>query len=272
MWTGWDYLGDAGIGAFCYDSVGTKDKEYPALLAGSGVIDITGQQRPEVWLNKAVFGLSRDPYIGVEPVTHSQEGRLISAWRYSDAVRSWSWAGCEGKKAELVIYADAAKVEVFLNGESIGEKPVEECQAKFETVYQPGELLAVAYGADGAEVGRDTLRTAADETVLDIKEDKKILAADGQELCYIDISLADRQGIIKTSEERTVTVVVEGAGTLADLGNANPYNEETYKNSFHKTYYGRVQAVVRSGYVAGEIVVTISAAGCESRKVILQVV
>lgn len=272
MWTGWDYIGEAGVGAFCYDSVGTKDKEYPALLAGSGVIDITGQQRPEVWLNKIVFGIEKGPYIGVEPVTHSHEGRLISAWRYSDAVRSWSWAGCEGKKAELIVYADAVRVEIFLNGQLIDAKPVEECQAKFETVYQPGELMAISYNEDGIEVGRDILRTAGRETVINVQADKKVLAANGQDLCYVDIALADVEGIIKTSKEQVVTVDVEGAGTLAGLGNANPYNEESYQNRSHKTYYGKVQAVIRSGYEPGEIGIVVSTSGCVDKKILLQVI
>lgn len=69
-----------GIGAFCYDSIGTPDKVYPFLLANSGVIDILGNPRPEVWLNKAAYGLSKAPYIGVEPVTHAEENHTISAW------------------------------------------------------------------------------------------------------------------------------------------------------------------------------------------------
>ena len=265
MWTGWDYLGEAGIGAFCYDSVGTKDKDYPALLAGSGVIDILGHPRPEVWLNKAVFGVDKGPYIGVEPVTHSHENRLISAWRFSDAVHSWSWAGCEGRKAELIIYADAASVEVRLNGVSIGRKRVEGCRAKFETVYQPGVLEAAAYGENGSEIGRDRLATAGAETVLTVRASKESLTADGQGLCYLDISLADGAGTVKTSEDRPVTVAVEGAGVLAGLGSAAPFNEEPYTDSTHRTYYGRIQAVIRSGYAPGTVRVAISAPGCRTK-------
>lgn len=263
MWTGWDYIGEAGVGAFCYDSVGTKDKEYPALLAGSGVIDITGNPRPEVWLNKAVFGLPRGPYIGVEPVTHAGEGRLISAWRFSDAVHSWSWAGCEGRPAEVVVYADAAEVELLVNGRSAGRQAVEACQAKFTAEYQPGKIEAVAYDADGAVCGREELATAGEETRLTVIPSKTVLAADGQDLCYLDILLTDDTGIVKASEDRAVTVSVEGAGSLAGFGSAAPFNEEAYTGTVHRTYYGRVQAVVRAGCQPGEISVSVEAGDCK---------
>ena len=262
MWTGWDYLGEAGIGAFCYDSVGTKDKAYPALLAGSGVIDITGHPRPEVWLNKAVFGLSGGPYIGVEPVTHAGENRLISAWRFSDAVHSWSWAGCEGRQAQVVVYADAAWVELLVNGRSAGREKVEECQARFTVEYRPGKIEAVAYDGAGAVCGRDELVTAGAETVLTVIPGKTVLAADGQDICYLDILLTDTAGTVKASEDRTVTVTVEGPGSLAGFGSADPFNEESYLGNTHRTYYGRAQAVIRAGRQPGRLTVSVEAPGC----------
>lgn len=272
MWTGWDYIGEAGVGAFCYDSVGTPDHAYPFLLAGSGVIDILGHPRPEVWLNKAVFGLTKAPYIGVEPVTHADENYTISAWRYSDAVHSWSWEGCEGKRAKIVVYADAAEVELYLNGVSLGRKNVSECQVQFETVYQPGELTAVAYAEDGTEQGRDTLKSAGTKNCLTVQAEKQQLLADGQDLCYVDIRLTDEQGVLKASQDKPVTVCVEGAAILAGLGSAAPCTEETFTTNQATTYYGKVLAAVRAGYEPGEVVIKVSAEGYESREILLSVV
>ena len=271
MWTGWDYLGEAGIGAFCYDSVGTTDKAYPFLLAGSGVIDILGYPRPEVWLNKAAFGLCKEPYIGVEPVTHADENHTISAWRYSDAVHSWSWEGCEGKKAKVIVYADASEVELVLNGVSCGRKKPEECQCAFELEYQPGELLAIAYGEDGREQGRDILKTADCENILDVIVEKESMSADGQDLCYVNIALADKAGIVKASQDTRITVDVVGAAALAGLGSAAPCTEEKYTANNTMTYYGQALAVLRAGYEAGEVLVRVSAEGYEERVIRLRV-
>ncbi len=271
IWTGWDYIGEAGVGAFCYDSVGTKDKEYPFLLAGSGIIDILGHQRPEVWLNKAVYGLTDAPYIGVEPLTHANENHIISAWRYSDAVHSWSWVGCEGRKADIVVYCRAPMVELFLNGVSLGKKATNACQAKFETVYEKGTLLAVSYDANGNVLGKDELKTGEGKTRLEVVPDKHILCACGQDLCYLEIALVADDGTVLASSDREITVNVTGNGTLAGFGNAAPCTEEIYTDNVHTTFYGRNLAVIRGGTTSGNICVTISANGCEDVNLTLEV-
>lgn len=265
IWTGWDYLGEAGIGSFCYDSIGTKDKDYPFLLAGSGIIDILGNCRPEVWLNKAVYGLTNAPYIGVEPITHAHENHIISAWRYSDAVHSWSWAGCEGRKADIVVYCNAPYVELILNGVSLGKKQTKECQVKFETSYVAGTLTAISYDDDGNVLGKDELCTASSDTVLKLTAEKDTLIADGQDLCYINIDLADENGITKASEDRMLTITVEGEGQLIGFGNAAPCTEEVYTDNVHSTFYGKCLAVVRSTENEGTISITVSADDLSSK-------
>lgn len=267
IWTGWDYLGEAGVGAFCYDSIGTKDKDYPFLLAGSGIIDILGHHRPEVWLNRAVYGLTDAPYIGVEPVTHANENHIISAWRFSDAVHSWSWEGCEGWNAEIIVYCRAPWVELFQNGISLGKKQTSECQVKFETTYMPGSLIAISYDESGNELGRDALQTATGETQLQLVADKSMLNADGQDLCYLKIDLVGENGVVKASEDREVTITVEGAGILAGFGNAAPCTEEIYTDATHSTYYGRCMAVIRTTTDAGDIRISVSAPNCRTTQI-----
>jgi beta-galactosidase len=50
--------------------------------------------------------------------------------------------------------------------------------ATFETVYKPGELIAVGRTA-GVEDGRMTLQTAGDEIVITAQVDREQLQADG---------------------------------------------------------------------------------------------
>ncbi len=271
IWTGWDYLGEAGIGAFCYDSVGTKDKEYPFLLAGSGTIDILGNCRPDVWLNKASYNLTSSPYIGVEPLTHAHENHIISAWRYSDAVHSWSWSGCEGRTAVIVVYCNAPTVELFKDGVSLGKKTPVECQATYETEYFGGTLTAVSYDEKGNILGKDELVTANKETVLQLIPDKTILSSDGHDLCHLEINLADENGTVKASEDRLVTVTVSGAGELIGFGNASPCTEELYTDNVHTTYYGRSLAVIRSNTNGGTITVKVSAENCNEETITIKV-
>ncbi len=271
MWVGWDYLGESGIGAIGYESRGGMSKEYPYLLADSGIIDITGYMRPEVYFSKIVWGQYKKPYIGVEPLSHSEEKRIFSMWRDSDSIHSWSWNGYENKKARVIVYANAHKVELLLNGKSLGTAKVKSFRAKFNTVYKPGKLTAIAYDVSGKELGSDTLQTAKPETYLTLSPEQDIISTNGKELAYVNILLTDKDGQIKPAIDKSITIAVEGCGTLIGFGSANPYTEETFASTSHETYYGRAQAVLRAGNETGEIKVKVSCDGLESKEIVLKV-
>ncbi len=271
MWTGWDYLGEAGLGAIGYsgnDANGMIMKKYPYLLSDCGVIDICGWYRPEVWLNRAAWKIiGENPYIGVEPVTMAKQRQLRSMWRKSDAVHSWSWHGCEGWTARIVVYSGAASVELLLNGKSLGKKAVKEKEVHFKTKYVPGQLVAINYDSNGVEIGRDNLKTASDATQLTLMAETNEISANGQDLAYLNIYLTDSEGEIKPAIDKAINVTVEGKGVLQGLGSANPCTEERFTTGRSKTYYGRALAVIRAGYEPGDIYVTVKAQGIGSKTV-----
>lgn len=272
MWTSWDYLGEAGIGTIQYKSFKQPGNDGMIVSGGCGIVDICGKQRPEVEWGKIIWGLRDTPAIGVDPVTHSGDKMSASMWRDTDAVESWSWAGYEGRKTKVVVYSDAAKVELKVNEKSYGKKTVKECKAFFKGVeYQPGRIEAIAYDASGREVSRSELRTAAGATSLKLTPEKVSLCANGQDLCYLNIDLVGEYGITKASEDRKVTVKVEGAGTLQALGSARPNMSENFYSDTHTTYYGKALAVIRAGYEPGEITVTVSAEGLEPQTLNVEV-
>ena len=139
MWTAWDYLGEAGIGAWTYHKDGcTFDKPYPWLLADAGAIDILGHPGAEAAYAEVVWGLRKEPYIGVMPPNHPGEELYKATWRGTNAVASWCWMGCEGNTATVEVYADAHMVELILNGDCVGKKEITDFKAEFELAYEPG--------------------------------------------------------------------------------------------------------------------------------------
>ena len=199
----------------------------------------------------------------MEPLTHAGENHIISAWRFSDAVHSWSWAGCEGRTAEIVVYSGGAEVELIQDGTSLGRQSLVECQAGFSTIYRPGILTAVAYDAEGNELGRDVLQSAQGDIHLTLTPDKTEMTADGQDLCYLDIDLRGENNVLETGMDREITLTVEGTAVLAGFGSAAPCTTESYVDNRHRTYYGRAQAVLRAGTESGKAVITVCAPGCE---------
>jgi hypothetical protein len=141
----------------------------------------------------------------------------------------------------------------------------------FKTVYQPGELTAVSYDNRGREIGRKTLHTAGDEDVLTVHAEQHEIRANAEDLAYINIAITDKNGIIKVLREDKVTVLVEGAGTLAAFGSSSGRTEETYHQATHSAHEGRLLVIVRAGYEPGKITMKISADGFESKEVEISV-
>lgn len=245
VWAGMDYIGEAGIGAWEYSDYAPNGQMDPGwLTAGSGRIDILGYPNGEALYTKVVFEKQKGPFIAVRPVY--QKGKHSpSAWKMTDAMESWSWPGCEGDRASVEVYARADMVELFVNGKSVGKKRMKNtCNVTFKTIYESGNIMAIAYDASGAEMGRHMLRTAGAETMLSILPEKESVAAG--ELEFIQLRYTDVAGIWKPMERHRIKVSVEN-GTLEGFGNACPYNPDGYWKDVTETYYGEAMAVVRAG-------------------------
>ena len=269
MWTGWDYLGEAGIGTVRYRSYNNNGL---IISGGCGVVDICGKQRPEVQWNRLIWGLTDQPGIGVEPYTHAGEAHTQAMWRDTDAVGSWAWDGCEGKKQTVTVYSNGATAELLVNGRSYGRKKVRENKSIFKRVaYEPGTVEAVSYDAYGKETGRTSLVSAAGNTVLRVIPEKPVLKADGQDLCFLRIELTGENGVIRSASDRQLKVEVTGAGTLQAFGSARPNMKEDFISGTHTTFLGQALAVVRAGNDKGEIRVRVSGDGLEDREMVLTV-
>ncbi|TVZ04591.1 glycoside hydrolase family 2 protein [Trebonia kvetii] len=265
-WTGWDYLGEAGIGRPQYATAdGTQPgfaAPYPWLLAGCGDIDITGHRRPASYYRQIVFGLRDQPYLAVRRPEHHGKTWTGTPWAWSDSIASWTWPGSEGAPVTVEVYSDADEVELFLNGRSLGRKPAGDShrfRAEFETVYQPGELFAVAY-TGGTETGRHTVRSATGPVRLRAETDRQVISAG--DLAYVALILTDAAGTRYTIADRPVGIEVTGPGVLLGFGSANPSTEERFDATEHRTYDGRALAVLRATG-AGKIRLTATAAECE---------
>ncbi|MDN5570419.1 MAG: DUF4982 domain-containing protein [Propionibacteriaceae bacterium] len=263
-WTGWDYLGEVGIGAVAYaddpDAVAALEREYPSLTAWCGDLDLTGWRRPVSFYREIVFGLRSEPYVAVQrPACHGREISYQSPWAWSDAVSSWTWPGSEGRPVVVEVYADADEVALLLDGAEVGRAGVGDVrpyQATLEITYAPGTLTALALRG-GVEVGRTAVVTGGAPT-LTASADRTRLRADGSDLAHVALEWRDADGVLDTTADAPVTVEVSGAGVLAGMCSANPKTAERFDASTWRTFDGRALAVVRPTG-PGAITVTVSA-------------
>ncbi len=274
MWTSWDYLGESAIGTIHYKDKKTKQATEEGLIisGGAGIIDICGKQRPEVGWGKLIWNLTDQPSMGVDPLTHVDDFRQASMWRDTDAIASWSWPGYEGRKSDVTVYSATPTVDLYVNGKKVASGKTKEDKIVFKGItYEPGKIEAAAIEASGREIGRCALVSAEGEMMISLKPDKKVLKANGQDLCFVDIDLTGENGETISSRDQKLTVKVEGPACLQGFGSARPHMAENFYSDTHTTFYGKALAVIRAGYEEGTVKVTVSGEGLEDQSFEIQV-
>ena len=248
-WTGWDYIGEAGVGIPAYKwGEGGFGAGFPAQLAYPGDFDITGFRRPASYYREAVFGLSKKPYIAVQNPTHYGEFLIKTPWVISDSTANWNWNGMEGKPAIVEVYAQGDEVELFLNETSLGKKPAGKeagFRTLFETTYEPGTLVAVSY-ENGQEIGRNELATAGAERVLAVEQEVYAgLKHSEQELVYVQVEMRDQNGVLAADDNQKITLSVDGEVEVLGFGSGNPKPNYNFNEGVTELFGGRAQIIIK---------------------------
>lgn len=248
-WTGWDYIGEAGVGKNDYQMTHAMYGPWPWFLAYCGDIDLIGDRRPQSYYREIAYGIRKTPYLCVERPEHYGQPRCTTNWTWPDVIESWTWPGFEGKQIHAEVYADADEVVLQLNGEEIAREAVGNSgfpyKAVFNLHYMPGELSAVSL-KKGVATGTVSLRTAETAKAIAIQADRRSAPADGMSLFYLEISLVDEYGQLNRSHDREITVSVHGPVELGGFGSAKPDSLEGFYECRHQTFDGRALLVLRT--------------------------
>lgn len=260
-WTGWDYIGEAGVGIPAYKwGEGGFGAAFPAQLAYPGDFDITGFRRPASYYREAVFGLRKKPYIAVQNPTHYGEFLIKTPWVISDATASWNWDGMEGKPAIVEVYAQGDEVELLLNGTSLGKKAAGKeagFRTLFETTYEPGTLIAISY-ENGQEIGRSELATAGAERALCVEKEEYVgLKNAKQELVYVQVEMRDQNGVLASDDNQKITLSVDGEVEVLGFGSGNPKPNYNFNEGTTELFGGRAQIIVKKP--EGKVTLTVTA-------------
>jgi beta-galactosidase len=266
VWTAFDYIGEASIGWRGYFQ---KQNFFPWSIAYCGDLDICGRKRAQSYY-RDVLWKENQLSIWINPPQPSfeinPERQSWSKWHWHDAVDDWTWKGNEGKIMDVNIYSSCEKVELFLNGKSLGTKLTgrsTEFMAKWKVPYEPGTLSAAGFSGK-KKVAAAELHTAGEPSQIRLTADRMRIKADGQDLSYISLELTDNDGICNPKAENQVLFEIEGNGTIAGVGNADPVSLESYQLPQRKGWRGRCMVVIKSDTTAGKIVLKATSAGLRS--------
>lgn len=276
VWTSLDYLGESGIGRV----TGDDDKEFlgkfPWHQANCGDLDLCGFKRPQSYYRDILWGCGAPLYIAVHSPVPEGQTRRITAWGWPDVSPNWTWPGQEGNVFKVDVYSVCEKVELFLNGKSLGIRSTshdEKFTASFDAPYERGVLTAVGYFDD--QVAAETsIHTVGVPSMIRLTPDRPMIKSQDHtegDLCYITVDVLDENGLRHPWAEHDIQFHVEGAGTLLAVGNANPVSVEPYVGDHRKAFQGRCLVVIKPGYQPGEIKVSAHAEGLQGAEILVQV-
>ena len=247
VWTGFDYLGEPSP----YDT-----DAWPNHSSVFGIIDLASIPKDRYYLYRSVWNRD-DETLHVLP--------------------HWNWEGREGEVTPVFVYTSYPSAELFVNGISqgirtkntsdgntpcLGRAAMERYRLMWDEVtYQPGEIKVVAYDAEGNAVAEKIVRTAGKAAAIKLTPDRTELSADGEDLCYVNVSLIDKDGNPVPCDNRLVKVKVSGAGSFKAIANGDPTCLEPFQQPQMHLFSGQLTVLVQSCTEAGDITVEVSGKG-----------
>jgi beta-galactosidase len=182
----------------------------------------------------------------------------------------WNYPAGTSKPVTVVSSADA--VELFLNGKSLG-RGVQDSRFLFTFAnvgWQPGELTAVGYAADGTKRATTTIKTAGEPASLRLttRTGPGGLRADGADMALVEVEVVDAAGQRNPVALDTVDFTLDGPAEWRGGIAQGPDNFILAKSLPVEGGVNRV--LVRSLPQAGTITLTARAKGMAPAKIELR--
>jgi beta-galactosidase len=184
----------------------------------------------------------------------------------------WNWAGKEGQDIDVCCFSNCEEVELFLNGESLGRKPMaKNSHLQWMVKYAPGTLLARGYKG-GRQIAQDQVETTGAPAAIQLAPDRAAIRADGEDAGVIAVSIVDSKGRVVPVAGNLVHFELAGPGAIIGVGNGDPASHEPdvflaaadkpgSPDWQRRVFNGLAQVIVQSGKVPGKIQLTARSEG-----------
>jgi len=137
---------------------------------------------------------------------------------------------------------------LFLNGKSLGRKKRGALEYRFrwdDVVYQPGELKVMTW-KDGKPWAEAVQKTTGPAAKLLLAADRAQIRADGADLSFITVTVADRDGLLVPRSKNLVRFSVSGPGEIVATDNGDATSFESFQAPQRQAFNGLALVVVRS--------------------------
>ena len=229
VWTGFDYRGEP------------TPYGWPCINSHFGIMDTCGFPKDNFYYYQAWW--SEKPVLHLFP--------------------HWNWAGKEGQEIDVWCHSNLEKVELFLNGGSLGVKDVPRYEhVAWKVRYKPGTLEARGYKG-GQQVLVARRETAGGPAKILLRPDRQEIVADGQDVSLVEVQVLDQAGRLVPVADNEIVFQLSGPGKVIGVGNGDPSSHEPDKAHKRRAFNGLCMVIIQSAKEPGEIQLEASSPGLE---------
>ena len=273
VWTGFDYIGEPTPWNGVNPGQVNGGKGPAPKSSYFGIVDTAGFEKDIYYLYQSQWNKDVNTL------------HVLPTWNKEDIV-------IENGNVQVDVFTDAYKVELYLNGNKVGEATATEhvtpagykyqtfdngsLYPSFNVAYAPGTLTAKAYDKQGNLItdtkGRNTITTYSTPTTTKLSADKTTIASNEYDLSYITVDLVDENGNFASGASNTLNFKLEGNGKIVGIDNGNPVDTTSYKpttdsTATRKAFSGKALVIVQSTKDTGSMNLTVSGEGLQEQSI-----
>ena len=259
IWTGTDYIGEP--------TPWHNQNQTPVKSSYFGIVDTAGIPKHDYYLYQSQWVSAEK-----KPMVH-----LLPHWNWENPTLKENVADADGN-IPVRAYSNAASVELFLNGNTLGKKTFTKKQTsdgrtyqegakpnelylEWKVAFEAGTLEAVARDEAGNIIARDKIVTAGEPAGVRLVKEENAIAADGKDLTYIYYEIVDSKGNVVPTANNLVRFQLHGQGQIVGVDNGEQASRERYKEQadgswIRKAFNGKGVVIVKSTEQAGKFTLT----------------
>ncbi|HEY4760232.1 MAG TPA: beta-galactosidase GalA, partial [Thermoguttaceae bacterium] len=236
VWTGFDYRGEP------------TPLLWPCISSHFGIMDTCGFPKDNYYFYKSWWT--------DETVLH--------------LLPHWNWPGKEGRDIDVRCFSNCDEVELFLNGQSLGKKPMpRNSHLAWRVKYEPGTLGAKGY-KNGKVIAEEKVETTGAPAAIKLTPDRTEINADGEDIAIVNVAVLDAQGRVVPVADNEVRFQAWGNARIIGVGNGDPSSYEPDKAAKRKAFNGLCQFIVQSTRQPGSIELKAISPELQSDRVLIE--
>ena len=255
LWTGIDYLGEAG--------------RWPDRSNTAGLLDLGGFRKPEYYFRQSLWTTKPMIYLGTSEIPKKHGAKSI--WVHQKADPVWNWPS--EKKIRVSCFTNCPEAELFLNGKSMGKKKLAAFPGKvicWDIPFREGKLEVIGK-RNGKELCRYSLPTSGKPDKLTAVPDQDRMTSALSDVQSVVVKVTDQNDVPVYGATNEVTCEITGPARLAGMESGNPRSVESYGSRHCQVYKGRLKVYIQPTGQPGQVSLKLSSPGLKSCQLTFEV-